>query len=168
MNRMRCRSSDGATWTVSARGNRAITHRLWVKTAQVTVRCRLANPLARRGRPKKRFLKIPIRPSVCARRVWAAANCSSWSRCCRLSGERGGRSRCGCPVLPGGCGWPHCQNPGPPYGDQVAELLHPLPKGGLLFPRLAQMHEKHRAREFRRRCTGLGINGVTLHSYRYA
>lgn len=89
MNRMRCRSSDGATWTVSARGNRAITHRLWVKTAQVTVRCRLANPLARRGRPKKRFLKIPIRPSVCARRVWAAANCSSWSRCCRLSGERG-------------------------------------------------------------------------------
>jgi integrase len=30
------------------------------------------------------------------------------------------------------------------------------------------MQEKHRAKEFRRRCLGLGIHGVTLHSYRYA
>ena len=29
------------------------------------------------------------------------------------------------------------------------------------------MHEKHRAKEFKRRCVGLGIKGVTLHSYRY-
>jgi len=30
------------------------------------------------------------------------------------------------------------------------------------------MHEKHRAKLFRRRCLGLGIHGVSLHSYRYA
>ena len=30
------------------------------------------------------------------------------------------------------------------------------------------MHEKHRAKEFNRRCKGLGIAGVSLHSYRYA
>ncbi len=30
------------------------------------------------------------------------------------------------------------------------------------------MHEKHRAKLFRRRCLGLGIDGVSLHSYRYA
>jgi integrase len=28
--------------------------------------------------------------------------------------------------------------------------------------------EKHRAKEFKRRCVGLGILGVSLHSYRYA
>jgi len=30
------------------------------------------------------------------------------------------------------------------------------------------MDEKHRAVEFKRRCTGLAIKGITLHSYRYA
>lgn len=54
------------------------------------------------------------------------------------------------------------------YGEKVAELLRTLPQQGLLFPRLAVTHEKHRAQEFRRRCNGLGIKGVTLHSYRYA
>jgi integrase len=33
---------------------------------------------------------------------------------------------------------------------------------------LSKWHEKHRAKEFKRRCVGLGIEGVTLHSYRYA
>jgi integrase len=54
------------------------------------------------------------------------------------------------------------------FGDQVAEVLRSLPLAGPLFPRLAPMHEKHRAKEFHRRCAGLGIKGVTLHSYRYA
>lgn len=33
---------------------------------------------------------------------------------------------------------------------------------------IAELHEKHRAKLFRRRCLGLGIEGVSLHSYRYA
>jgi len=37
-----------------------------------------------------------------------------------------------------------------------------------LFPRLSQLHEKHRAKLFRRRCDTVGIVGVSLHSYRYA
>ena len=54
------------------------------------------------------------------------------------------------------------------FGDETASLLASLPKEGWLFPRLANMHEKHRAKEFKRRCRSLGIGGVTLHSYRYA
>lgn len=54
------------------------------------------------------------------------------------------------------------------FGSQMAELLKSLPKTGPLFPRLAEMHEKHRAKEFKRRCVSLKIFGVTLHSYRYA
>ena len=54
------------------------------------------------------------------------------------------------------------------FGDVAADLLKQLPKEGYLFPRLAKMHEKHRAKEFRRRTLGLGIRGVTMHSYRYA
>jgi integrase len=53
-------------------------------------------------------------------------------------------------------------------GQQAATLLASLPRNGPLFPRLALMDEKHRAKEFKRRCDGLGIRGVTLHSYRYA
>lgn len=54
------------------------------------------------------------------------------------------------------------------FGDEVAEILRSLPETGPLFPRLRLTHEKHRAKEFKRRCVGLGIHGVTLHSYRYA
>jgi integrase len=54
------------------------------------------------------------------------------------------------------------------FGPQLSEKLRELPQKGLLFPTLATIHEKHRAQEFRRRCNGLGIKGVTLHSYRYA
>lgn len=53
-------------------------------------------------------------------------------------------------------------------GEQAAALLANLPRQGPLFPRLAVMDEKHRAKEFKRRCTGLGIDGISLHSYRYA
>ena len=54
------------------------------------------------------------------------------------------------------------------FGPRLENLLMTLPNKGPLFPRLGPMHEKHRAKEFRRRCLGLGISGVSLHSYRYA
>ncbi len=54
------------------------------------------------------------------------------------------------------------------FGEELEKLLRTLPETGLLFPRLSQIAEKHRAKEFRRRCDGLGITGVSLHSYRYA
>ena len=54
------------------------------------------------------------------------------------------------------------------FGPAVAAILHSLPNEGFLFPRLALMMEKHRAKEFKRRCVGLDILGVSLHSYRYA
>ncbi|MBN8247787.1 MAG: tyrosine-type recombinase/integrase [Verrucomicrobia bacterium] len=54
------------------------------------------------------------------------------------------------------------------FGERAAALLATLPRHGPLFPRLARMDEKHRAVEFKRRCTGLAIKGITLHSYRYA
>lgn len=54
------------------------------------------------------------------------------------------------------------------FGEHVAEVFRRLPAAGPLFPRMALVHEKHRAKEFKRRCQGLGIHGVTLHSYRYA
>lgn len=43
-----------------------------------------------------------------------------------------------------------------------------LPKSGLLFPYLATVRSGDRATEFHQRCEGLGITGVTLHSYRYS
>jgi integrase len=54
------------------------------------------------------------------------------------------------------------------FDDDVAQVLRSLPNTGPLFPRLRLAHEKHRAKEFKRRCVGLNISGVTLHSYRYA
>ena len=43
-----------------------------------------------------------------------------------------------------------------------------LPKHGPMFPYLATVRAGDRATEFAQRCRGLGITGVTLHSYRYA
>lgn len=54
------------------------------------------------------------------------------------------------------------------FGEQAAAVLSRLPRHGLLFPRQAQIDEKHRAKQFKRRCTLLGITGISLHSYRYA
>ena len=42
-----------------------------------------------------------------------------------------------------------------------------MPKTGPLFPHLLPIKSEHRATEFRQRCHGLRIAGVTLHSYRY-
>ena len=54
------------------------------------------------------------------------------------------------------------------FGSEAEVLLRSLPSTGPLFPKVALRHEKHRAKEFKRRCVGLGIKGITLHSYRYA
>ncbi|HMP05775.1 MAG TPA: hypothetical protein PJ982_05455, partial [Lacipirellulaceae bacterium] len=43
-----------------------------------------------------------------------------------------------------------------------------LPCRGPLFPCLRTVRSGDRAKEFKRRCQGLGITGATLHSYRYA
>ena len=54
------------------------------------------------------------------------------------------------------------------FGEEVAALLRQLPASGPLFPYLRRVRAADRATEFRQRCRGLGITGVTLHSYRYA
>ena len=54
------------------------------------------------------------------------------------------------------------------FGEEVASVLHSLPQPGRLFPRMCEVQSKDRANEFRQRCQGLGIKGVSLHSYRYA
>ena len=53
-------------------------------------------------------------------------------------------------------------------GSEALNLLKDLPAEGFLFPYLATVRAGDRATEFRSRCRQLGINGVTLHSYRYA
>ena len=64
--------------------------------------------------------------------------------------------------------WRRQQPPQIRFGREVEEILAALPKAGPLFPKLAVVKEKHRAKEFKRRCVGLGIEGISLHSYRYA
>lgn len=54
------------------------------------------------------------------------------------------------------------------FGDTVAAVLRQLPSIGPLFPYLRSVRCCDRATEFKKRCTALGITGVTLHSYRYA
>jgi len=54
------------------------------------------------------------------------------------------------------------------FGNEVGAVLRTLPGTGPLFPYLRTVREADRATEFRQRCAGLGIKGVTLHSYRYA
>lgn len=51
---------------------------------------------------------------------------------------------------------------------EMAEILKDLPGNGPLFPYLRKVRAGDRATEFKQRCTGLGIKGVSLHSYRYA
>ena len=54
------------------------------------------------------------------------------------------------------------------FDEDVAEVLRDLPAEGPLFPYLRTVCSGDRATEFKQRCAGLGIKGVTLHSYRYA
>ena len=54
------------------------------------------------------------------------------------------------------------------FGDEVAVVLKRRPQSGPLFPYLCIVRPSDRATEFKQRCAGLKISGVTLHSYRYA
>lgn len=54
------------------------------------------------------------------------------------------------------------------FGSLVEAILKSLPASGPLFPYLRTVRSGDRATEFAQRCRGLGIAGVTLHSYRYA
>jgi len=53
-------------------------------------------------------------------------------------------------------------------GEQAWAAILRRPRTGPLFPYLITVREADRATEFKQRCEGLGIKGVTLHSYRYA
>jgi integrase len=53
-------------------------------------------------------------------------------------------------------------------GDKAWEVILRRPRTGPLFPYLSTVREADRATEFKQRCQGLGIEGITLHSYRYA
>lgn len=53
-------------------------------------------------------------------------------------------------------------------GPKLEALLKELPAQGRLFPTLAALPARDRAARFAERCKGLGITGVSLHSYRYA
>jgi integrase len=54
------------------------------------------------------------------------------------------------------------------FGNEVAAILQRRPKSGPLFPYLRSVRPGDRATEFKQRCDGLGIEGISLHSYRYA
>ena len=54
------------------------------------------------------------------------------------------------------------------FSAEVEAILRSLPKSGPFFPNLIKVRASDRATEFKQRCGGLGIHGVTLHSYRYA
>jgi len=53
-------------------------------------------------------------------------------------------------------------------GPLALEILKDLPSAGAVFPYLSTVRSGDRATEFHQRCKGLGILGVSLHSYRYA
>jgi integrase len=54
------------------------------------------------------------------------------------------------------------------FGEEVAAILKRRPQSGPLFPYLRTVRAGDRATEFKQRCTGLKIKGISLHSYRYA
>jgi len=54
------------------------------------------------------------------------------------------------------------------FGEEVEAVLRRLPAYGPLFPKLSKLPSTQRASVFRLRCQALGIEGITLHSYRYA
>ena len=53
-------------------------------------------------------------------------------------------------------------------GARLDSILKQLPQAGQLFPKIAELSSTARAAEFYRRCKIVGIEGVSLHSYRYA
>ncbi len=53
-------------------------------------------------------------------------------------------------------------------GAHLEQILRQLPSNGRLFPYWSRLRDTDRSGEFARRCRILGIQGVTLHSYRYS
>jgi integrase len=53
-------------------------------------------------------------------------------------------------------------------GARLRALLETLPTSGPLFPAIKKAGANARATEFSRRCKVAGVEGVSLHSYRYA
>src|SRR5439155_20609409 len=53
-------------------------------------------------------------------------------------------------------------------GKEALNILKDMPSEGPLFPYLSRVRSADRATEFKQRCRGLGIEGVSLHSYRYS
>ena len=53
-------------------------------------------------------------------------------------------------------------------GPCLRKLLNQLPQSGYLFPKMNAWASENRSSEFSRRCKMLGIEGRSLHSYRYA
>jgi len=64
--------------------------------------------------------------------------------------------------------WRGQQPPQVRFGAVVENILTTLPRCGPLFPYLRSVRSGDRATEFKQRVVGLGITGVSLHSYRYA
>ena len=54
------------------------------------------------------------------------------------------------------------------FGAEVEAILKRRSQTGALFPYLRTVWAGDRSTEFHQRCVGLEINGVSLHSYRYA
>jgi len=54
------------------------------------------------------------------------------------------------------------------FGPEIESILHRMCVTGPLFPYLQSIRSGDRATEFKQHCEGLGIKGVSLHSYRYA
>ena len=54
------------------------------------------------------------------------------------------------------------------FSAEIEALLQRRPSSGPLFPYLCTVRANDRATEFKQRCDGLGISGVSLHSYRYS
>jgi integrase len=54
------------------------------------------------------------------------------------------------------------------FGAEIEAILKRRPAVGPLFPYLRTVRAGDRATEFKQRCGGLEISGVSLHSYRYA
>ncbi len=53
-------------------------------------------------------------------------------------------------------------------GPCLRKLLNQLPQSDYLFPKMNAWASENRSSEFSRRCKMLGIEGRSLHSYRYA
>jgi integrase len=54
------------------------------------------------------------------------------------------------------------------FSADIETILKRRPASGPLFPYLCAVRAGDRATEFKQRCDGLGISGVSLHCYRYA